>query len=399
MGLVISRQLIELHGGKMGCKSEKNKGSVFYFTVKFGIPPSLTQPQPHTPKNEVNQDPFFRTHGYSSTAMLKQQQEEKDSPVKFMNRSSSEKDKHQLESSAIAHSKKHCQLVDTTAISNPAEILQDVLMSRTVSMQLKPPPVRKNSAAHNKPTHPMTVKSENISTKLRIPTIGSTPGGSNLSNQSYISPPRASSCVSPLRVLIVSQWKMSQESLVKHVNSILSNLVTQANGNGHYFQIETVISQIEATKKLLDPEAPVHDYIMINLSSEQQVLSLTKFICSSARQQQANVLVVTTPMQRSAITEITKGKENEVIPKSCGFVFKPIKRTKLQWYFGVKQGQYELRQSNSNTTQSGAMTSNISAPDTPYKRAATQKEVFERMAADVCGKGYKVLLVEGIIIV
>ncbi|CAO3697251.1 unnamed protein product [Rhizopus stolonifer] len=394
LGLVISRQLIELHGGKMGCKSEKNKGSVFYFTVKFGIPSSLTQPQPHTPKNEVNQDPFFRTHGYSNTAMLKQQQEEKDSPVKFMNRSSPEKDKHQLESSAIAHSKKHCQMVDTTAISDPAEILQDVLMSRTVSMQLKPPPVRKNAAAHSKPTHPMTVKSENVSTKLRIPTIGSTPGGSTLSNQSYISPPRASSCASPLRVLIVSQWKMSQESLVKHVNSILSNLVAQANGNGHYFQIETVTSQIEATKKLLDPEAPVHDYIMINLSSEQQVLSLTKFICSSTRQKQANVLVVTTPMQRSAITEITKGKENEVIPKSCGFVFKPIKRTKLQWYFGVKQGQYELRQFNSNTTQSSAMTSNIPVPDTPYKRAATQKEVFERMAADVRGKGYKVLLVE-----
>ncbi|KAG1244704.1 hypothetical protein G6F68_015346 [Rhizopus microsporus] len=119
--------------------------------------------------------------------------------------------------------------------------------------------------------------------------------------------------------------------MVKHVHSILNGLMTQTDGN--HFQIDTATSQMEATEKVVDPYAPPYDYIMINLSSEQHVLLLTKSICGSLQQQQASVLVVTTPMQRSLITESAKGREDEVLPKTCGFVFKPLKRTKLRWYF------------------------------------------------------------------
>lgn len=408
LGLVISRQLIELHGGKMSCKSEKGKGSVFYFTVKFGIPvSSLTQPQPHTPKNELNHDPFFRTHGYGNTAMLNQQKEEKNSPVTFVNRKSPEEDIYRFEPSAMAHSMKHSQLDEKAAASSPAEILQDVLMSKAVSMQLKPPPVRNPVAAASKSNVEAAVKSappkplgtfgidaREVSTQLHLSNIGSNPGSLNSPSHPIISPPRASTYATPLRVLIVSQWEMSRESTVKHVDSILSNIITKNNGGNHHYQIEIATNQIEATELLTNPHTKPYDYIMINLSSEQQILLLTKSICSSLQQQQANVLVITTPMQRSAITESAKNKEDEVIPKNCGFVFKPLKQTKLQWYFGTRK-QQELKQSNSNTTRLTTVTSNLSTPDTPYKRAATQKEVFERMEADVGGKGYKVLLVEG----
>ncbi|KAG1305030.1 hypothetical protein G6F64_008709 [Rhizopus arrhizus] len=407
LGLVISRQLIELHGGKMSCKSEKGKGSVFYFTVKFGIPvSSLTQPQPHTPKNESKHDPFFRTHGYSNTAMLKQQKEENNSPVTFVNRKSPEEDIYLFEPSAMAHSKKHSQLAEKAAASSPAEILQDVLMSKTVLMQLKPPPVRNPVAVASKSNVEAAIKSappkplgtfgidtREVSTQLHPSNIGSNPGSLNSPSHPIVSPPRASTYATPLRVLIVSQWKMSRESTVKHVDSILSNLITQDNGDNHHYQIEIATNQIEATELLTNPHTQPYDYIMINLSSEQQILLLTKSICSSLQQQQANVLVITTPMQRSAITESAKNKEDEVIPKNCWFVFKPLKQTKLQWYFGTRK-QQELKQSNSNTTRLTTVTSNLSTPDTPYKRAATQKEVFERMEADVGGKGYKVLLVE-----
>ncbi|KAK9450785.1 uncharacterized protein V1518DRAFT_411701 [Limtongia smithiae] len=38
LGLVISRQLVELHGGTISCRGEKGKGSTFYFSAKFGLP-------------------------------------------------------------------------------------------------------------------------------------------------------------------------------------------------------------------------------------------------------------------------------------------------------------------------------------------------------------------------
>ncbi|RCH92500.1 hypothetical protein CU097_007528 [Rhizopus azygosporus] len=420
LGLVISRQLIELHGGKMSCKSEKGKGSVFYFTVKFKIPTSKTRPQPHTPNNETNYDPFFRTHGYGTAAMLKHPQENDDSPVTFINtKQLVNDDSSRFIPSPMAHSKKHSQLSESP-VSNPAEILQDVLMSKTSAMQLKPPPIRNPIAAaaaaaassSNKPVAEaimkaspskqelMTpvIKPDKVSSELRIPTIGT---GSSLNSPKnvIILPPRTPTIASPLRALIVSQWKLSGQSMMKHVSSILSNIVSRPDGSkDHHYQIDMASSQIEAMEKLTDPGTPPYDYIMINLASEQQILLLTKAICGSLNQQQANALVVTTPIQRSQITESAKGREDEVIPKKCGFVFKPLKRSKLQWYFGVRQ-QNEMRQSNSNTTTSGTsttltITSNISTPDTPYKRAATQKEIFKRMNDDVGSKGYKVLLVE-----
>ncbi|CAG8536173.1 3971_t:CDS:2, partial [Acaulospora colombiana] len=60
LGLVISRQLIELHGGKMSCKSKKGVGSTFYFSAKFNIPADSTAPRPPTPTSEVSNSPFFR---------------------------------------------------------------------------------------------------------------------------------------------------------------------------------------------------------------------------------------------------------------------------------------------------------------------------------------------------
>lgn len=449
LGLVISRQLIELHGGTMKCKSEKGKGSTFYFTAKFGIPTAQTRPLPQTPHNESNNDPFFRSNGYGNSntaqAIVENQEEVDASPVPFVN--INQKQRSIPIPSELA-SGKHSQ---STNDSSPAEILQDVLMTKAATMQLKPPPIRNptttamaavaaaataatalgNKALLSLPPNdndmmgltnvtvgpippPVVVqkameesgqslsRSSSKSSDHRIPTIGTGPGLTSSPHGVVILPPRTPTRSSPLRALVVSQWEHSRESMVKHVKSILGSLVTstasdtsstdQKTAKPSHYQIDALTNQIEATEWLTDPHTPPYDYIMINLPSDQQILSLTRTICGSMQQQMASVLVVTTPMQRSLITEGAKGREDQVIPHTCGFVFKPLKRTKLRWYFGVRQQTEVKIVNNVPAPQSSA----VSTPDTPYRRAATQKEIFRKMEADVGGKGFKVLLVEGI---
>ncbi|KAI9484104.1 MAG: succinate dehydrogenase iron-sulfur subunit, partial [Benjaminiella poitrasii] len=403
LGLVISRQLIELHGGTMKCRSQKGKGSTFYFTVKFGIPTSQTRPLPQTPQNETSHDPFFRTHGYENNSLTSSSQA-RSIPINNNNNNQSKSQQQQLLPPSTSSSSSSSQVT-----ASPAEILQDVLMTKAASMQLKPPPIRNTTTTSHliSPTESVTSISLNTTTTIGNPSFST----------GHILPPRTPTRAKPLRALVVSQWKYSRESMEKHVKSILSRIVISQDENDPseataYYKIDTMTNQIEATERLTDPHLPAYDYIMINLASEPQILTLTRAICGSLHHQAAHVLVVTTPMQRSSITEMAKGREEQLTPQKCVFVFKPLKRTKLRWYFGVRQQQqqqqvesatmttaYRMEEGQADTvasmtTDAAMVASAVSTPDTPYRRAATQKEIFRRMANDVGGKGYRVLLVE-----
>ena len=41
LGLTISRQIVELHGGRIGVKSIEGRGSQFYFAIPFQVRASL----------------------------------------------------------------------------------------------------------------------------------------------------------------------------------------------------------------------------------------------------------------------------------------------------------------------------------------------------------------------
>ncbi|KAI9020975.1 hypothetical protein CLU79DRAFT_207203 [Phycomyces nitens] len=466
LGLVISRQLIELHGGKMNCRSKKNQGSTFFFTAKFGVPASQTHPQPQTPQNEAA-DPFSRSHAYCPR--------EEGLPLQN-DRSTSPNPPRDFSVSPVPLN----QFSQSPELPCSVELMHDALLNKAATMRLMPPPVRGDRLTLPKivlleqiadQMTPMILKSpvlEPLRSKLKethvISASVSTPLPStqyhqdqkddkpqtqqdnqpqdqpsqpqdqteqsqqqdkkrrelaqsmSMSQQSPISPndgpsdvvldkpdhrimktirgspglmspnvgsvipPRTPTRGSPLRVLIVCEWPKSRSTMVKHTKSILSTLVK----SNQELEIDTATNHIEAVEQLASPLRPSYDYTLVSLASEQQIIMLMRMVCSSSFHQNTNLLVVTTPMQRSLIMDNSKGHEHSVLPRNCGFVFKPLKRSKLSWYFGVRPIS-----SGSDDPK------NMGAPDAPQQRVVTQKEVFQQMESDVGGKGFRVLLVEG----
>jgi hypothetical protein len=171
----------------------------------------------------------------------------------------------------------------------------------------------------------------------------------------------------------------------RHVQRILKELSL----NQHY-TMDIAANFAEAHTYLLDTSRGSYDYILVNLRSEQHILALTNSICETSVHCKANVMIVTTPIQRSLLMEYASSDyygDKEVIPRSCGFVFKPLKRSKLNWYFGIHNELGSTHKTNDNNP--------YSATESSHRSATTQKEIFRKMEADVGGKGFRILLVEG----
>ncbi|ORZ09833.1 hypothetical protein BCR42DRAFT_454801 [Absidia repens] len=429
LGLVISRQLIELHGGEMKCSGKKGEGSTFSFTAKFEIPVANTKPQPQTPQNE-NVDPFFRTDAYKvvhdQTYRQELEQQQQQQILKQSNTSSSMTDKSEpiaFSPSPLAHSKKHSQ---TNEIPPSNDLFQNVLINKPVNMKLMSPPKRKQPSGQTSlssssssstlqkelsispisPSPPtIVVKKDTPETSPLISSYNSpmlTRDSSSASFPSHdllststavILPPRTPTRLAPLRTLIVCEWKYSRDTMERHVRRIVDEL---SNSQQQHLILDIAADVSKAQSLLSDPASGSYDYVLVNLRAEQQILALTSSICDSTRHHRANIMIVTTPMQRSLLMEYAASGyygDKNVIPRSCGFVFKPLKRSKLNWYFGIR-GDSNNTQNQYLSTNNNSENGFYPAQEPSHRSATTQKEVFRKMEADVGGKGFRILLVE-----
>ncbi|CAG8437642.1 10517_t:CDS:10 [Ambispora gerdemannii] len=346
LGLVISRQLIELHGGKMYCKSRKGEGSVFYFSARFNVPNDSTSPRPQTPTSEVSNSPFFR---YSKAS---------------------------VESSAYANKGVH----NGSVHNEPSSSNSTASMFSSYSFPISPHDLGSNSSGNGRSTspYPITPKpsvsaSENDGSTIPMSPPNSsrpiTPTSGSGSRPATPIKPRKPIYIDlprPACVLIIAELPHARKTLEHYVRSILPKTPVP--------EIDISFDYTDAIEILSQSDVKQYTHVFINLYSQPDIISLAAIIKNLPSLTQTVAVILTTPIQRAGVME---GAQND-LPSRVDFIFKPLNRSKMEGLFDDTTTVRENFLKRRNT----------------HQIVASQKEIFKRMAEDVGGRGLRVLLVE-----
>lgn len=189
------------------------------------------------------------------------------------------------------------------------------------------------------------------------------------------------------RALIVSEWTYSRDVVVQHVKKLMEEAYEKIE------QLDICHSHVEALQILTNPDKLPYSWIVINLSMQQYIMPLIRHINSSPAHKDAITVVLTTHLQRSTIFDGVHDDPHNDLFDHCEFVFKPLKRSKIEALFpSPKEG------AQSGPPRSSKMLRNKClrrAVPSAQETVTSQQEVFKRMVAEVGNRGHRVLLVEG----
>ncbi|RPA92688.1 hypothetical protein L873DRAFT_1831024 [Choiromyces venosus 120613-1] len=350
LGLVISRQLVELHGGRMTAKSEKGKGSTFICSSKFRLPrnpnDSSTTTQAVATPSAITESPGQK-QGILESAKLNDYQS--DTPP------------------ALTFSEGHSSAAPSSASSDP---------SSTASIRST------GSAVGQLHGLPIRSPSDPASMRLSLPTgvqqkhMAYTPAQPERRNSSdYHCPPIDSElgrAISPpmFSILIVSEQYYSRVAIAHHIKVTLPKGIPN--------QI-TAVSKFSECKDLIGGEDPVvFTHVVINLPEHLEIIELLTMLLNSSIHSQTTTLVLTNPTQRTAVMQ---GAANECdhLGSRLQFIYKPIKPSR----FGVIFDPANERDASMDRNR-----------DSAQQVVESQKRVFSQMEKEVGNKGHRVLLVE-----
>ncbi|KAK5660746.1 hypothetical protein OQA88_12112 [Cercophora sp. LCS_1] len=346
LGLVISRQLAELHGGWMTGTAVPGEGSTFTFTAKFGLPtpddhPDLTAPPQPTPAVEptIPGYPLRRTPTTSPSAT----------------------DPGSIRSPAGVSSGSS----DMSMHSGRTSVAERSSMS-SVNYGL----VRFSEAAR--------ASGQDLSQmKLEMPSGRSSPGSVPTGSQETL-PGGVGEAKSDLRppmysILVICPQTHSREATTKHIEMTLPSDIPH--------QI-TALSSVQEAKRLIGGEDPVlFTHVVVNLQSPEEMINLMDEIMRSPMMGRSTILVLSDSVQRQAVMKLVAGTKHEDIlsENRVSYIYKPVKPSRFAVIFDpAKERDLSIDRNRSTAEQ----------------LVEHQKKSYHDMEQRMGNKGYKVLLVE-----
>ncbi|KAI0378232.1 hypothetical protein F5Y04DRAFT_151151 [Hypomontagnella monticulosa] len=352
LGLVISRQLVELHGGKMDGSAVPGKGSTFTFTAKFGLPSPDDHPNlAHTPP---------------MTASIQSPAEEKGMQAI----------KPLLLHKAVGPAATASPGSDAEMISPPPEssgssdpsvrsIRTQNTARSSVSSTTMSGLARFSEAAKASGQDLSQMKLEMPFGKMS-PSMAPTPDGSKFSTGlAQFRPPMYS-------ILVICPQRYSREATTKHIEMTLPKDVPH--------QITAMASVGEAEEVIGGDESVTFTHIVLNLPSAEEIIGvIDKIIASSGGK--TSVLVLTDSVQRQAVLKLASDAEHQQLltEKRMIFVYKPVKPSRFAAIFDP--GRERDLSVDLNRSSAAQMVEH-------------QKQNYLDVEKRIGNKGYKVLLVE-----
>lgn len=365
LGLVISRQLVELHGGKMEGTAVVGKGSTFTFTARCSLPTLGDQPtMPSSP-------------GSTATAVPTQAAEAEQPAHHAMLPPTSPPPPPPLSQHTHTHTHTHigdgASLVGVEFISPGGDSTgsssqsprsgQSLVTDRSSITSMNTGLARFSEAAK-------ASGQDLLQMKLAMPSDRSSTARSATPEKKLPSemfrPPM-------YLILIICPQTHSREATTQHIEMTLPKDIPH--------QI-TAVASVEEAENFIGGDDPIRfTHIVINLGEAEAVISVMDKITKSQKMDSTMILILSDSVQRQEVMKYSSGTKYEKLfsDNLVSFIYKPVKPSRFAVIFDPDRRRDMSTDWNRSTAQQML-----------ESQKASSLELQKRMG----NKGFRVLLVE-----
>jgi signal transduction histidine kinase/CheY-like chemotaxis protein len=382
LGLAISMQFVELHGGKMDARSVPEKGSTFFFTIKFGLPTKDDFPAPQvstplTPAVDLHTPvPPLNVHG---SPLQKPTFPSITGNTQIKRVSSISSERSSIKSPALSSSASERWQNSPSLSSGSSE---QSLTSAALTGQSS---LRSERSSASSFLAASSVASDNPEMNLALPPKREDNGDrstSSLASDDTVIPTDTNRSLSPLgsalqppmySILVVCPLEHSREATIRHIKNTLPQ--------GIPHQITGQPSLLEAQRMIGGDNPVLFTHVVLVLHDTDEVHAIMDQIFSSTTHSNTHVVVVSDPSQKKELMKAVPLNDYEQLhaTRRLEFIYRPLKPSKFAVIFDPEK----QRESSTDRNQ-----------DTAQQVVVSQKLVFEELKRRLGGKGHRVLLVE-----